>query len=136
MDMSNTSPSNEEIAAKMDKRADDYLHNPTQHVILNPYQSSILKLRAKYATYESITSMLNEEGVKVSEATVRKFCRTHQQEVKRLRAEHDRKRRETPAPSNSRSEDRNSSSSTEPAGRPLTTSEANRPGPKIARERL
>ena len=43
----------------MDKRADDYEHNPTQHVILNPYQSSILKLRAKYATYESITAMLN-----------------------------------------------------------------------------
>lgn len=135
MGMSNSSASNSEIAAKMDKRADDYEHNPTQHVILNPYQNSILKLRAKYATYESITSMLNEEGVKVSEATVRKFCRTHQQEVKRLRAENDRRRRETTGSANGRTEPGGTSSS-ELVSRPPSATDSSRPGPKIARERL
>ena len=119
----------------MDKRADDYEHNPTQHVILNPYQGSILKLRAKYATYESITAMLNEEGVKVSEATVRKFCRTHQQEVKRLRAENDRRRRETAGSTNGRTEP-SGTSTPDSVNRPPSTTDASRPGPKIARERL
>jgi hypothetical protein len=135
MGMSNSSPSNSEIAAKMDKRADDYEHNPTQHVILNPYQNSILKLRAKYATYESITTMLTEEGVKVSEATVRKFCRTHQQEVKRLRAENDRRRRETSGSAGGRTEPGGTSSS-EPVNRTPANTDTSRPGPKIARERL
>ena len=135
MGMSDSSLSAEEIAAKMDKRADDYEHNPTQHVILNPYQRSILNLRAKYATYESITSMLNEEGVKVSEATVRKFCRTHQQEVKRLRTEHDRKRREGVAAANNGRGASSETASAAPASRPIMTDFTPK-GPKIAREKL
>ena len=89
-------PSETEIAAHLDNLAGDYKHNPIQHVILNPFKNAILTFRAKYATYENITSTLTNNGVKVSEATVRKFCRTHLQEVKRLRTEIDRKRRELP----------------------------------------
>ena len=138
MGMSNPSSPSSDIASKLDQRARDYEHNPIQHIILNPFQNSILLLRAKYATYESITTMLNEEGVKVSEATVRKFCRTHQQEVKRLRAETDRRRRETntapgarPAPTDSHE----TPPSGEAGGSP-STSTLGKPGPKIAREKL
>jgi hypothetical protein len=133
--MSNTTPSTSEIAANMDQIASDYEHNPIQHVILNPFKNSILVLRAKYATYELITTTLNEQGVKVSEATVRKFCRTHLQEVKRLRAETDRKRREVAGSGHVRSEAPETSSS-EPGNRPASTMESSKPGPKIARERL
>jgi len=133
--MSNTIPSTSEIAAKMDQIALDYEHNPVQHVILNPFKTSILMMRAKYATYEHITTTLNEQGVKVSEATVRKFCRTHQQDVKRLRAETDRKRRESAASGNGRQEDTGAPPSA-PTSRPASIMESSKPGPKIARERL
>ncbi len=119
----------------MDQIALDYEHNPVQHVILNPFKNSILMMRAKYATYEHITTTLNEQGVKVSEATVRKFCRTHQQEVKRLRAETDRKRREAAGSSQAKIETPQTSSS-EPTSRPSSTMESGKPGPKIAREKL
>jgi hypothetical protein len=119
----------------METRADDYKHNPLQHVILNPYKNSILRLRAKYATYESITNMLNEEGVKVSEATVRKFCRTYPHEVKRLRVEIDRQRGETTGSVHAKNEVRETSPS-DAGGRTQSTLESNKPGPKIARERL
>ena len=133
--MTNTTPSTSEIAANMDQIAGDYEHNPVQHVILNPFKNSILVLRAKYATYEHITTTLNEQGVKVSEATVRKFCRTHQQEVKRLRAETDRKRREAGGSGHTKSEAHETSSS-EPSSRSPSSLESSKPGPKIARERL
>ncbi len=132
--MSTTTPTTSEIAANMDQIAGDYEHNPVQHVILNPFKNSILVLRAKYATYEHITTTLNEQGVKVSEATVRKFCRTHQQEVKRLRTETDRKRRETAGSGDAKGEVHKTLS--EPGSRPSSTMESGKPGPKIARERL
>lgn len=131
-------PSDTEIATHLDKLADDYQHNPIQHVILNPFKNSILKLRAKYATYENITATLTSNGVKVSEATVRKFCRTHLQEVKRLRIEIDRKRRETEVTTESKTTSRELSESTgsTAAHRSSLTSDASKPGPKIAREKL
>jgi hypothetical protein len=144
MDMAKplSTPSN--IVAELDELAGDYHHNPIQHIILNPYKNSILVFRAKYATYETITSTLNDKGVKVSEATVRKFCRTHQQEVKRLRAEFDRKRRETESRPETRavSPDPAETAATSEASRTPSTSETARPGilgkpgPKIARENL
>jgi hypothetical protein len=138
MGMANPSSSPSDVAAQLDQFAVDYQHNPIQHVILNPFKSSILLLRAKYATYETITTTLNEKGVKVSEATVRKFCRTHQQEVKRLRTETDRKRRETGvsgATSPAAAETVESSPARDTTRPPLTV-ETGKPGPKIARERL
>ena len=58
-----------------------------QQAVLENYKDSILLLRAKYASYEKISELLNERGVKVSVATVRKFCRKYQDEAQRLRAE-------------------------------------------------
>jgi hypothetical protein len=136
--MPNQPSSTIDIIGELDEFARDYQHNPIQHIILNPYKNSILTLRAKYATYEVITSTLNGKGVKVSEATVRKFCRTHQQEVKRLRSEFDRKRRETEGAIGSKTTsidlgDKTPSSETK---RDAVSSDTGRPGPKIARERL
>ncbi len=131
-------PSDTEIATHLDGLASDYQHNPIQHVILNPFKNSILTLRAKYATYETITSILNNNGVKVSEATVRKFCRTHLQEVKRLRTDIDRKRRETEGGTGPKPASLDLGDMTGPtdAHRSSTTSDTSKPGPKIARERL
>jgi hypothetical protein len=131
-------PSETEIAAHLDSLAGDYKHNPIQHVILNPFKNAILTFRAKYATYENITSTLTNNGVKVSEATVRKFCRTHLQEVKRLRTEIDRKRRETEGTTGPKttSLELSESTGTTDDRRSSLTSDVGKPGPKIARERL
>ncbi len=131
-------PSDTEIAAHLDGLAGDYKHNPIQHVILNPFKNAILTFRAKYATYENITSTLTSNGVKVSEATVRKFCRAHLQEVKRLRSEIDRKRRETEGGTGAKPASLDLGETTTPSNAPRTplTSDSNKPGPKIAREKL
>lgn len=87
-----TTPSNS--VSELLKAAHEYEHNPNLHIALEPFKEVILLLRAKYATYDTITAMLNEKGMKISETTVRKFCRIHQEEMKKLRIETDRKRRE------------------------------------------
>jgi hypothetical protein len=125
------------------EKARDYEHCPIQHTILNPHKTPILLLRAKYATYETITTILKDGGVKVSEATVRKFCRAHLQEVKRLRTEIDRLRRD---PINTAASNHVAAKTSEAppveAPRPTAAPETpkpgftTKPGPKIARENL
>jgi len=109
--------------------AENYQHNPNQHIVLDPYQDAVLLLRAKYATYDTITETLRSKGVQVSEATVRNFCRRHHDEMKKLRAEQDRQRRENKAAA------ADHSSSPAPK-RTSTGSESGKPGPKIARDDL
>ena len=126
----NTTASGAEIL----KIAQDYKHNPNQHVVLNPYKEAVLLLRAKYATYDSITETLNEQGVKVSEATVRNFCRRHHTAMKQLRNDLERKNREAATTQTA------SSGSSEASPSAVTTrssfSETSKPGPKIARDEL
>ena len=114
------------------KFAQEYQHNPNQHVALEPHKEGILLLRAKYATYDTITESLNRNGVKVSEASVRRFCRMYYSEIKRIQGETNRKRRETTSvperPTNSANAASGDSSKTS------SFSETSRPGPKIARE--
>jgi hypothetical protein len=143
MGMENPSTPPADIAADFDQKARNYEHSPIQHTILNPYKNSILILRAKYATYETITTMLTDSGVKVSEATVRKFCRTHQAEMKRLRTEIDRRRREpVGAAASNFSGPQASEAPPSEASRPTPAAESakagftSKPGPKIARENL
>jgi hypothetical protein len=115
------------------KFAQEYQHNPNQHVVLEPLKEAILLLRAKYATYDTITETLNKNGVKVSEASVRRFCRTYYNDIKRLQSEVNRKRRESTA---STSTGAAGSPERPPAGgekRP-SVSDTAKPGPKIARE--
>ena len=114
------------------KFAQEYQHNPNQHIVLEPLKDDILLLRAKYATYDTITETLNKNGFKVSEASVRRFCRTYYNDIKRLQSEVNRKRRETAS---------TQENSTSPAGTPSgdsskrsSVSETGKPGPKIARE--
>ena len=123
--MSNTPSS---PAAELLKFAQDYQHNPNLHVALEPLKEAILLLRAKYATYDTITETLNERGIKVSETTVRKFCRIHQAEMKRLRGETERKRREAKAP------DAGNASSATGGGKRPAFSDSGKPGPRIARD--
>ena len=89
-------------------------------------------MRAKYATHDTITETLNKNGVNVTEASVRRFCRTYYSEIMRLQSEVNRKRRETASAQEN---------STSPAGttsgdssKRSSLSETNKPGPKIARE--
>jgi hypothetical protein len=119
------------------KFAQEYQHNPNQHVVLEPLKDAILLLRAKYATYDTITETLNKNGIKVSEASVRRFCRTHYNEIKRLQSETNRKRRESIASTDTATRPAGSSE-TPPTGgekRPQL-SDMGKPGPKIAREDL
>jgi len=111
------------------KFAQEYQHNPNQHVVLEPHKEAILLLRAKYASYEKIAELLNERGIKVSVATVRKFCRKYQEEAQRLRAE---------IAEDSGLEDKPTPQPIAPANnnRPPLTSEPGKRGPRTARDQL
>ena len=78
---------NQELQADLAKVAAEYNHSVLQQAVLENYKDSILLLRAKYASYEKISELLNERDIKVSVATVRKFCRKYQEEAQRLRTE-------------------------------------------------
>jgi hypothetical protein len=83
-----TNPSNP--VSELLQLARDYQHNPNQNSILGPFKKQVLLLRAKYATYVTITEILDQNSVKVSEATVRRFCRRYYVEIEHLRKEMDK----------------------------------------------
>jgi transcription termination factor Rho len=95
--------------------------------MLEPFKEGVLLLRAKDASYENIATRLNDNGLKVSAATIRKFCLRYGAEIKRLRVESQRKPDDPVAISKL-----NDSSTT----RSSLTSMISKPGPKIAREDL
>jgi len=76
-----------ETSAALLKEAAEYTHSPTPQAVLDPFKEAILTLRAKYASYEIVTEMLAKHEVQVSIATVRRFCRRHHGEMKRIRGE-------------------------------------------------
>ena len=103
-------------------------HQVARHSsILEPYKDGVLLLRAKDASYENIAATLNGNEIKVSAATIRKFCLRYGAEIKRLRVESQRKPDAPVAISKL-----NDSSTT----RSSLTSMISKPGPKIAREDL
>jgi len=91
--------STNEILADLEKEATAYNHTPASYAALDPYMEPILLLRAKYASYEIVTEMLVSRGIKVSEATVRRFCRRHNSEMKRIRTEWANKKKAAAAAS-------------------------------------
>jgi hypothetical protein len=122
---------NQELQADLARVAAEYNHSVLQQAVLENYKDSILLLRAKYASYEKISELLSERDIKVSVATVRKFCRKYQEEAQRLRAE-------IAADSGTGTEDKPTPPSTAPANnnRPPLTSEPGKRGPRTARDQL
>jgi transcription termination factor Rho len=120
---------NQELQADLAKVAAEYNHSVLQQAVLENYKDSILLLRAKYASYEKISELLNERDIKVSVATVRKFCRKYQDEAQRLRAE---------IAADSGTEDKSAPLPFVPAteNRPPLTSEPGKRGPRTARDTL
>jgi hypothetical protein len=120
---------NQELQADLARVAAEYNHSVLQQAVLENYKDSILLLRAKYASYEKISELLNERDIKVSVATVRKFCRKYQEEAQRLRAE---------IADDSGMEDKPTPQPTAPANnnRPPLTSEPGKRGPRTARDQL
>ena len=120
---------NQELQADLAKVAAEYNHSVLQQAVLENYKDSILLLRAKYASYEKIAELLHERNIKVSVATVRKFCRKYHEEAQRLRIEieADAVTEQKPAPL-----------PTAPAGeaRPPLTSDPGKRGPRPARDQL
>ena len=120
---------NQELQADLARVAAEYNHSVLQQAVLENYKDSILLLRAKYASYEKISELLNERDIKVSVATVRKFCRKYQEEAQRLRAE---------IAEDSGMEDKPTPQPIAPANnnRPPLTSEPGKRGPRTARDQL
>ena len=120
---------NQELQADLAKVAAEYNHSVLQQAILENYKDSILLLRAKFASFEKITDLLNERGIKVSVATVRKFCRKYHDEAQRLReeiaADTAADTQEVPAATTQSRDDR-----------PPLTSEPGKRGPRTARNEL
>jgi hypothetical protein len=119
---------NQELQADLAKVAAEYNHSVLQQAVLENYKDSILLLRAKYASYEKIAELLTERGIKVSVATVRKFCRKYQDEAQRLRVEiaedTGTESQEAPQPATPKED------------RPPLTSEPGKRGPRTARDTL
>lgn len=87
-----------QASAALLKAANKYTHNPTPQAVLDPFKEAILTLRAKYASYEIVTEMLNKHEVQVSIATVRRFCRRHHGEMRLIRAEILAQKNPSPTP--------------------------------------
>jgi hypothetical protein len=119
---------NQELQADLAKVAAEYNHSVLQQAVLENYKESILLLRAKYASYERIAELLNERDIKVSVATVRKFCRKYQHEALRLRAE-------IAADTGTKAQDAPAATSLKEE-RPPLTSEPGKRGPRTARDQL
>jgi len=122
----------EELKADLAKVASEYNHSVLQQALLDNYKEPLLLLRAKYASYETIVKLLAERGVKVSVGTIRKFCMTHEAEVKRLRTEFKERTaldREEAPPS---VQDNGTTSE----GRVPLTAEPGKRGPRVARDTL
>jgi hypothetical protein len=120
---------NQELQADLAKVAAEYNHSGVQQALLENYKDSILLLRAKYASYEKIAELFIERGIKVSVATVRKFCRKYHAETQNLRAGIER---------DTAAEEQPPSSTTTPTkeDRPPLTSEPGKRGPRTARDTL
>ena len=120
---------NQELQADLAKVAAEYNHSVLQQAVLENYKDSILLLRAKYASYEKIAELFIERGIKVSVATVRKFCRKYHEETQNLRAEIERDtvtEEQSPPPA----------TTTTKEDRPPLTSEPGKRGPRTARDTL
>jgi transcription termination factor Rho len=107
--------------------AKQYQHVARHSSILEPFKDGVLLLRAKDASYESIATTLNGNGINVSAATIRKFCLRHTSEIKRLRSEKQRSPDDSVTPSKSASPSPTRSS---------LDSMISKPGPKIARDNI
>jgi hypothetical protein len=120
---------NQELQADLAKVAAEYNHSVLQQAVLENFKDPILLLRAKFASYEKIAELLNQRGIKVSVATVRKFCRKYHDEAQRLRTEIaddvSTESQEAPQSANSLTENR-----------PPLTSEPGKRGPRTARNEL
>jgi hypothetical protein len=108
--------------------AKEYQQTPRHPLILEPYKEGVLLLRSKDASYEKIAATLSGNELKVSAATVRKFCLQYAAEIKRLRNEKQR--------SSSDDSATGSKSSSLSTTRPSFDSMISKPGPKIARENI
>ena len=122
----------EDLKADLAKVASEYNHSVLQQALLDNYKEPLLLLRAKYASYETIVKLLAERGVKVSVGTIRKFCMTHEAEVKRLRAEF----REQTTPDHEETSSVMPDSTVTSEGRVPLTAEPGKRGPRVARDTL
>jgi hypothetical protein len=68
------------------RRCDPAVHHRS---VLAPYRDVVLIWRAKHMSYEKISAVLAQNGLKVSPATVGVFCRNHltKAETERVRRE-------------------------------------------------
>jgi len=123
----------EVIHAELSTIATEYNHSVQQQSLLETYKDPILLLRAKYASYEKISELLQQKGIKVSVATVRKFCRKYQAEAKRLRAELEGNA--PPATETELPQDETPPTTGKEQRPPLTTEPGKR-GPRTARDTL
>ena len=125
----------EAIHAELSTIATEYNHSVQQQSLLETYKDPILLLRAKYASYEKITELLQAKGIKVSVATVRKFCRKYQADAKRLRAELEGRSAPTTENEAQPSQEETSTTTGKEQRLPLTTEPGKR-GPRTARDTL
>jgi hypothetical protein len=76
-----------DIQDKIAKAADAYNPSGKRASLLDPHRDSVIVLRAKGASFETIADILDENGVTVSIHTVRRLCRRNAAEIRRRRQE-------------------------------------------------
>ncbi len=125
----------ETIYSELSAVAADYNHSVQQQAVLESFKDPILLLRAKYASYERISELLQPYGIRVSVATVRNFCRKYQAEAKRLRSELENQP-STPVEAPTESAPEKTSPAPGQEQRPPLTTEPGKRGPRTARDQL
>jgi hypothetical protein len=125
----------EAVHAELSTIATEYNHSVQQQSLLETYKDPILLLRAKYASYEKITELLQQKGIRVSVATVRKFCRKYQVDAKRLRSELEGRPAEATESETEPPQDE-TPTTTGKDQRPSLTTEPGKCGPRTARDIL
>jgi CII-binding regulator of phage lambda lysogenization HflD len=124
----------QQLKVKLESLAEEYNHQREQHLAkLEPYRRPILVMRAKYASYDIITEILNQHGVHVSVTSIRKFCRRHHSEMERIRAEIEANKVSTAGESQHIV---SAMPGPAPTARQSNTPEAAKRGPRIARDTL
>ena len=126
-----------EVHADLIEFANSYQHSANQQSTLEPHKDAILLLRAKYASYEIITEELTKRGIKISVASVRKFCRRHNTAMRRLRHDIEAGQRTTAtAPNETPALPGTVPQPSPESSRPPLTADIGKRGPRIARDQL
>ena len=89
---------NDELSKLLLADAENYDVAAHMRSLLAPHRQVILRMRARYMSYEQIAATLTLRGITIRRTAVGDFCRENFTKAEILRARRERETRPTPAP--------------------------------------